>query len=288
MQSLSHSVESLPERQRVALITLLADDDPQVHQTVRNKLLSFGQAAGHWLRPYLLSGDAVLRRRATEIVEHLARAEANERFLQFCARTGEELDLDQGLGLLAQTRYPQINLDGYRALHDQWANILRERIGLKTDPEQVLAIIGNYFFDELGFKADENRNLSADSCYLNRVVDRRSGNSVMLCAVYLLLARRLAWPVVGISLPGHFLCRYQSATREFYLDIFKKGRFWTKGDCIKFLQSTQQSLQDGHLTPATPRRVLVRAVASLHQTYSHLEKRDEAARMQRYLVALAR
>ena len=108
------------------------------------------------------------------------------------------------------------------------------------------------------------------------------------CAIYLLIARRLGLPMVGISLPGYFLCRYQTATREFYLDVFKKGKFWTKGDCVKFLQSTQQNLQDGHLSPASPRRILVRSVATLHQAYSHLEIRDEAARMQRYLVALAR
>lgn len=288
MQALPQPVESLPERQRAALITLLADDDPAVHQMVRNKLLSFGQTAGQWLRPYLLSADPVLRRRALEIVEHLARAQAHDRFLQFCVRTGEELDLEQGLGLLAQTRYPHINLEGYRALYDQWALTMRERIGLKADAEQVLGLLNRFFFEELGFKGDEKRNLSAGSCFINTVVDRRVGNSVTLCAVFLLIARRLGLPMVGISLPGYFLCRYQSATREFYLDIFKKGKFWTKGDCVKFLQSTQQNLQDGHLSPATPRRVLVRSVASLHQAYSHLEIRDEAARMQRYLVALAR
>ena len=288
MQALPQPVESLPEKQRAALITLLADDDPAVHQMVRSTILSFGPMAQQWLRPYLVSGDPVLRRRASEIVEHIARAQAHDRFLQFCVRTGEELDLEQGLGLLAQTRYPQINLEGYRALYDQWATTLRERIGLKTDAEQVLAMMGTFFFQELGFKGDEQRHLSAGSCFINTVVDRRVGNSVTLCALFLLITRRLGLPVVGISLPGYFLCRYQSATREFYLDIFKKGKFWTKGDCVKFLQSTQQNLQDGHLSPATPRRVLVRSVASLHQAYSHLEIRDEAARMQRYLVALAR
>src|SRR6185436_7407566 len=104
MQALPQPVESLPEKQRAALISLLADDDPSVHETVRSKLLSFGPSAALWLRPYLLNSDAVLRRRALEIVEHFARAEANDRFLQFCVRTGEELELEQGLGLLARTR----------------------------------------------------------------------------------------------------------------------------------------------------------------------------------------
>jgi len=37
----------LAEKQRAALISLLADDDPAIYQIVRGKLLTYGQAAGH-------------------------------------------------------------------------------------------------------------------------------------------------------------------------------------------------------------------------------------------------
>jgi len=42
---------TLPENQRAALISLLADDDVAVYRLIRNKLLSYGPAAGEWLRP---------------------------------------------------------------------------------------------------------------------------------------------------------------------------------------------------------------------------------------------
>ena len=42
------------------------------------------------------------------------------------------------------------------------------------------------------------------------------------------------------------------------------------------------------MTPVTPRRILLRMCASLHQTFAKLEMTEEAGRMQGYLVALAK
>ena len=56
-------------RQRIALVSLLADDDPAVFRTVRSKVLSFGPAVIEWLRPFALSGDPLLRRRVREILD---------------------------------------------------------------------------------------------------------------------------------------------------------------------------------------------------------------------------
>src|SRR6185295_18878082 len=85
---------SLPERQREALISLLADEDPGVYSTVRAKLLAFGPAASLWLRPHTLSSDPTLRRRAVEIVRHQARRAADVRFLDYCRSHGEDLDIE--------------------------------------------------------------------------------------------------------------------------------------------------------------------------------------------------
>jgi len=54
----------LSESQKAALVTLLTDEDASVYQTVRQRILSSGSQAVDWLRPYTLSSDPVLRRRA--------------------------------------------------------------------------------------------------------------------------------------------------------------------------------------------------------------------------------
>jgi len=198
---------TLTSKQRTALISLLVDDDPAIYDMVRRRILDYGRVACEWLRPYMLSNDPAMRRRALEIVHHLARQDSDERFLDFCLHNGEELDLEQALGLLAQTQYPDANPDAYRALYDHWAGELRARIDFSGEPAAILGAINQYLFGELGFAGNGQYADSPDSCYLNRVVDNRTGNPISLCAIYLFLSRRLRLPVTGIGLPGHFICR---------------------------------------------------------------------------------
>ncbi|MBI5383699.1 MAG: hypothetical protein HZA90_03330 [Verrucomicrobia bacterium] len=279
---------TLSERQREALISLLADEDPAVYQTVRAKLLAFGPVAGDWLRPHTLSGDPALRRRALEIVHHLSREEADERFFRFCHRRGDDLDFEEGAWLLAQTQYPEFNIEAYRALIDSYAAELREHVHAASHPEATLLTINQYLFQRLGFMGNARNYYDPDNSYLNRVVDHRLGNPISLCAVYLMVTRRLGLPITGIGLPGHFLCRYQSSTYEMYIDCFHLGRLLTKTDCIRHLVQNQCSLQDGHLTPMTPRQMLLRMCRNLHQIYLHHELSEETARFARYLTALGK
>ena len=279
---------ALSESQRNALISLLADDDASVYRTIRHQILSYGRAAAEWLRPHLLSTDPVLRRRALEIVSHFARQNNDEAFLAFCLTNGEELDLEQGTGLLARTQYPDVNFQAYQALYDHWADALRERVDPSSGAEQILQTINHYLFKDLGFHGNDRYGDDPRNCYLNHVVDQRSGNPISLSAIYLFVGRRLHLPLTGIGLPGHFICRYQSPTQEIYVDCFRGGNFWTKAACIRFLIQTNHTLQEGHLAPVSSRRILLRMCANLHQTYSSLEMREEANRVQRYLVALAK
>ncbi|PYM13555.1 MAG: hypothetical protein DME18_08725 [Verrucomicrobia bacterium] len=279
----------LSESQRTALVKLLTDEDPAVYHLVREKILSCGQTATAWMQPHVLSSDPVLRRRAQEIIEHLARQSADNRFLAFClSQHGEDLDVEQGTWLLAQTRYPDINVAAYQALFDSYAGDLRERIDFGAKPDQILASINQYLFSELGFRGNEQNYYEPENSYLNRVIDRRTGNPISLCMVYLLLSRRLHLPVTGIGMPGHFLCRFQCSTDEVYIDAFNRGKLLSKNDCVKYLVQTNYGFQEGLLAPATPRRILLRMCSNLHQIYLHLKLPDETGRLQRYIVALAK
>jgi regulator of sirC expression with transglutaminase-like and TPR domain len=284
----SSSAKELSESQWKALVNLLGDDDPSIYQTVREKIVSFGEDAGEWLRPYRLSNDPVLRRRAREIVQHFDRQEADTWFLAFCLKHGEEFDLEEGIWLLALTQYPEINVGAYRALLDHFAAEIRERIDFSETNKEILTTINNYVFDELGFSGDQESYYDPQNSYLNRVVDRRRGNPINLSLLYLLLARRLELPVAGIGLPGHFICRHQSTSEEIYIDPFHHGKFLTKADCIQYLVSGSHGLQDEFLAPVSTRRILMRICSNLHQIYSQMELSQETTRLQRYLVALAR
>jgi regulator of sirC expression with transglutaminase-like and TPR domain len=272
----------------MALLSLLGDEDPLVYRTVREKLLSCGPPAAEWLRPHTMSNDPALRRRARQIVLHFERQAADDHFLAFCLRHGEQFDLEQGAWLFSQTQYPLINVEAYQAVLDGYANELRGRLGSPAEPQDLLTIINQYLFGELGFAGNDENYYDPENSYLNRVIDRRTGNPINLCMMYLLLARRLRLPVAGIGLPGHFICRYQSSAAEIYLDPFNRGSFLTKANCVQYLINANCSLRDDYLAPVSARQILLRVCSNLHQVYQRLELAAETMRLQRYLVALAR
>jgi len=100
--------------------------------------------------------------------------------------------------------------------------------------------------------------------------------------------RRLRLPVPGIALPGHFLVRYQSSRAELYVDAFHGGRLLTKADCVKHVVQLRQRFEESCLAPVSPRRILLRICANLHQIYTQQKAPVQAERLQRYLVALAK
>jgi regulator of sirC expression with transglutaminase-like and TPR domain len=288
-QPSSSSQKDLPSDRRVAaMISLLADEDPSIHLLIRKKLIGYGQPAVSWLKPHLLCDDPLLRRRAHEIVSHLERQAADTLFLAFCLGHGEDLDLEEGVWRLARTRYPAANPEGYRAWLDDYGVHLTERIDFSATPATILGSINHYLFQELGYAGDKEDYYNPENSYLNRVMDRRLGNPISLCVLYLFLCRRLRLPVAGVGMPGHFLCRYQSSTEEWYIDAFHQGRLLRRADCVKYLLQHGTGFHESFLGPATPRRILQRVCANLLQIHHQANQSAETARVQRYIVALAK
>jgi regulator of sirC expression with transglutaminase-like and TPR domain len=268
-------------------VRLLSDEDPVVYQAVREKILSCGAESVEWLQPYSLSNDPALRRHSLDIISHFAAREADTQFHSFCLQHGEDFDLETGAWMLARTTYPNINVEGYQALLDEYAQEARAKLILEFSAEEKLTALNSYLFNELGYSGNVANYYAPENSYLNCVLDRRTGNPINLALLYLLIARRLKLPVIGIGMPGHFICRYQSSSDELYIDPFNGGQLLSKADCIQYLQRGNHSLTNDFLSPTSARRMFLRICSNLHQIYTELGKADETNRFQHYLVALA-
>lgn len=282
------SGSTLPETQRNALIKLLADEDPTIYQAVKEKIISLGSDTQIWLKPCQISGDATLRRHAQDIVRHFDREIADTRFMAYCLQEEAQLDLERGALLMAQTQFPEINSAAYSAILDELAGELREWLAAGDQNERLLVRVNKFLFEEKGFTGNMENYYDPENSFLNRVLDRRTGNPVSLCLVYVLLMRRLGFPVSGVGLPGHSVCRFLSAEEEVYIDAFNLGKLLSRSDCIEHLTRCKHEVRDEYLNPMSARRMLARMCGNLEQIYLELQKTDEASRVQRYLFALTR
>lgn len=280
--------QNLPQPQRDALIKLLGDEDPTVYQAVKDKIISLGSDTQVWLKPFQLSGDPHLRRHAQEIVRHFDRELADTRFMAYCLQDEALLDLEKGALLMAQTEYPEINTAAYSAILDDLAGELREWLAAGDPKERLLVRVNQFLFEEKGFTGNMENYYDPENSFINRVLDRRTGNPVSLCLIYVLLMRRLGFPVAGVGLPGHSVCRFLSATEEVYVDAFNLGKLLTRNDCIEHLTRCKHEMRDEYLQPMSARRMLARMCGNLEQIYIELKRQNDATRVQRYLFALTR
>ncbi len=275
-------------QQQAALIKLLADEDPAVYEAVRDKIISLGSDTQIWLKPCQHSSDPLLRRHAQDLVRHFDRETADTRFMAYSLQDEDKLDLEKGALLLAATQFPEINPAAYSALLDGFAGEIREWLAQGDQQQNRLVRINEYIFGTLGFTGNMENYYDPDNSFLNCVLDRRTGNPVSLCIVYILIARRLGLPVTGVGLPGHSVCRYLSASEEIFIDAFNLGKLLTRKDCIEHLNRCKHEVREEYLSPMSARRLLARMCGNLEQIYVESQQDEAAARVQRYLFALTR
>lgn len=274
------------KKELAALLELITDEDPKIQEMIREILMSYGESTRAILQPHALSGNPVIRRRIQEILQLLARKDSDSEFLDYCRIHKKDLDLETAVWKLARTRFPDICVEGYVAMLDNFSRELLDWVDFGSPDYSLLKTINEYFFEHYAFGGDEENYYDPENSYMNRVIDRRMGNPISLCTVYLLVSKRLKLPVTGIGLPGHFLCRYQSNRSEIFIDTFHHGRLLTRKDCVGLVQASGLDFSPKFLMPATPVQIIKRMCMNLHHVYLQQGDRHESQRFTAYLAAL--
>ena len=260
-------MKSLTEREIRALIHLLGDDDIKTAQIARKTLLESRHDAQPFLEEARDSLDPHVRTRVYSILERLRLDELGSRFEEFSSMPSAWLDLEEGAFLIAESGYPNINRAHYREMLDNIAGdfkTLWDERGL-TRGRELIEALNDYFFNELGFTGNHTTYYEPDNSYLNQVLDRRIGIPISLSMVYLLIARRLRIPVIGISMPGHFLLQYNDSL---FIDAFQNGQLLNRGECVQYLMNNGFGFHPAYLSPTPTRFMLVRMLTNLIQIYS--------------------
>lgn len=259
-------MKSLSEGEIRALIRLLGDDI-KTAQIARRALIEARREAEPFLEEARGSDDPHVRTRVYSILERLRLDELGQRFQHFASMPSDWLDLEEGSFLIAESAYPNINRAHYRDMLDQMAAAFQVRMEERgiSKGRELIELLNDYFFNDLGFAGNQESYYDADNSLINQVLDRRMGIPISLSTVYLLIARRLRIPVVGISMPGHFLLQYNESL---FIDSFHKGQILNRSECVQFLMNNGFGFHPAYLSPTPTRFMLVRMLTNLIQIYS--------------------
>src|SRR5688572_26636305 len=180
--------------------------------------------------------------------------------------------------LMACEEYPQLELSPYLDKLDQMADMAQEGFRAGDTPIQTVEKINTLLFETLGFRGNTEDYYDPRNSFFNDVLDRRVGIPITLSTVYLEVARRLKFPIVGVGMPGHFIVKFADREEEFFLDPFNRGEILTREDCQRMLRDRYGDSLEFHdrlLGRVTNRQILSRILNNLKLIYLKAQAFDK-------------
>lgn len=199
---------------------------------------------------------------------------ARQQFYQEVRQSDEQIDLAKAALYIAQEEYPDLDPAEYLSALDTMASEVEERLPTERYPLRVIQTLNQYLFQDLGFRGNTEAYYDPRNSYLNEVIDRRIGIPITLSLVYLEIARRFGFPMVGVGMPGHFLIRPTITDMQVFVDPFNQGELLFEEDCRNRLSEIfgqPVELRPEFLTTVTARQLLARILTNLKAIFLRQE-----------------
>ncbi len=193
-----------------------------------------------------------------------------QRLLDLLTGRSDEPGLDRAALEIACIEYPNLDVEPFIGILDSYAVELSDRLEGRLGGADYVETANQFLFEELGFKGNAGNYYDPCNSCLNDVVTARVGIPITLAVVYLEIGRRLARPVAGIGLPGHFLVQYRDADFSTFIDVFEGGRLLTEAECYDLSRkATGAPFRDDPrlLAPVGQREILIRMLRNLRGVY---------------------
>jgi len=165
----------------------------------------------------------------------MSSAIARQLFAQEINQLDEQICLERAALYIAMEEYPELDVDAYMNGLDTMAADVVEQLPNELYPLKVLRTINSYLFEDLGFTGNRAEYYDPRNSFLNDVIDRRTGIPITLSLVYLAIAERVGFPMIGVNMPGHFLIRPAVDEMEVFVDPFHQGEILFSQDCEELL-----------------------------------------------------
>ena len=213
-----------------------------------------------------------------------------DRFIAEIDKPDREIDLAKAALYIAHIEYPDLEIDRYLKALDLMGAEVAQKMPETQSPLKVIQTINQYLYTDLKFYGNGTDYYNPCNSFLNDVIDRRTGIPISLALIYLEIAKRIGFPMVGIGMPGHFLIRPDFEDSEIFVDAFDRGEILFTEDCRQKLMNIYQqdipALPPELLQPITNRQFLFRMLNNLQSIYLNQPDFDRALVIKKWIESL--
>ena len=213
----------------------------------------------------------------------MGQVDGSQSLLDLLAGRPSSIELDRVALEIAGIEYPNLNPEPYIAQLDEFAFAIANRAHELSDAEEFIEAANTYLFGEAGFQGNDADYYNPDNSCLNRVIESRMGIPITLSVIYIEVARRLAKPVSGVGLPGHFLVQYDDGRFRVLIDPFHGGAIVNEERCCELAQ--MQALDPEMLAPVGKRYIAMRMINNLRRIYFARRDAEKVVRVLDLLIA---
>lgn len=275
----------IEEAKQKALESLLADDDVKTRRLVIEEL--FQQREKNL--PLVLALSQSSNSRVSTQAHNILRKWEGKGCVEldsFSSAGGEIVHwhhLEQLCWLLAKTEYPHCNPSQDSAYLDLLAERVLEHYQTQSQTtEGKLHALQRVLVTEEKFTGDIDNYYQAANSYLNQVLERKQGIPLTLVLVYVFIANRLSWNLVGVNTPGHYLASLDGII----FDPFCEARILSIDELSERFGAELAQGKPEDFFPATPFHTAQRMLSNLMNSYNRSGEDEKLRRVFAYLQIL--
>ena len=275
-------MEKLSENELHALVSLLDDSDREVKSHVIDKLISIGHPVIPFLeKKWEESFNPAIQKEIEDLVHKLQFSQLKERLIDW--KSSPEQDLLTGLWIINTYQYPdlefeKLNADMHQIYFEVWTAFKNDLL-----PYEQVRIINGVLFNSLRFSANTKNFHSPGNSMLSNVLETKKGNPISLCAIYLLVAKKLGLPIYGVNLPNLFVLTYKSSDASFYINAFNKGLIFSRKDIVNYLEHLKIESREVFFEPCSNQDIITRTLRNLIVAFEKLGEIEKTGEIRELL-----
>ena len=202
-------------------------------------------------------------------------------------RGEDSVSLAEAALLIAASEYPGLDGQSYIQRLDEMAAAVRRHASQGGNPFDTIAEINRYLFEKEKFTGNSDDYYDPRNSFLNDVMDRKTGIPIMLSTIYLEIAGRLGFPLVGVGMPGHFLVKHPQL--QILIDPFSQGRIVSEVECEQLMQKVlgeSVPFHSSYLEGVSKLHTVTRMLNNLRSVYMDLRQFQKAHQITELILAL--